>query len=297
MIQKIVILGAGRIGKAIGRTLEINPGHQVEYWDANPIMVPDQKSLEQIIPMADFIFFCIPSQTINGACLSISSLIKKQAVLGAFTKGIELKTLKTIDQMLCESLPDNPFAFFGGPMLAEEIENNLGGVAVVATDRKTFKKIKRLFSTTLIKLEYAKDIKAIAVASVLKNIYALSLGIADGLGWGTNIKGWLTAKAIKEMMMIAKILKINPKVILGSAGIGDFIATAFSPYSRNRASGEMIVKNGKCDTPGEGIISLPPLLDLLKNDTKKMPLLRTLTEVIINKKDAKEKFEELLKNY
>ena len=80
------------------------------------------------------------------------------------------------------------------------------------------------------------------MAGVLKNIYAIVLGIADGLEFDGNAKGWIAARATNEMLAIAETLGADKKIMLGTAGLADFIATAYSPYSRNREIGDEILR-------------------------------------------------------
>jgi len=65
----------------------------------------------------------------------------------------------------------------------------------------------------------------------LKNIYALLLGMADGLGTTDNRKGYLTAKATNEMADIIEILGAKKETAFSVAGLGDLVATGFSECS------------------------------------------------------------------
>jgi glycerol-3-phosphate dehydrogenase (NAD(P)+) len=103
------------------------------------------------------------------------------------------------------------------------------------------------------------DPSSLSLASILKNIYAMALGVADGLGASENEKGWIASVAIKEMVNIATLLKADAQIILGAGGAGDLIATGYSGYSRNRGIGAEIARAGVCHLQGEGIASLPSL--------------------------------------
>ena len=89
------------------------------------------------------------------------------------------------------------------------------------------------------------------------------------------------------MLGIAEALGADKKVILGTAGLADFVATAYSPYSRNREVGNQIVKNGKCDLKGEGTVSLPPLIARLGARAGQFPLLNAIKSIAIDCKPAK----------
>ena len=180
-------------------------------------------------------------------------------------------------------------------MLAEELEQGKIGAGLVATkDIETYEKILSLFQGTNIRLEYSPDVHGVAMASVLKNIYSLTLGIADGLGWDGNAKGWLTKKAFEEMVSIGTFLGVREETILGLGGLGDFVATGFSEYSLNREVGETLVRTGKIPKRSEGTSSLPSLTHLVGNRLPSLVLLASLEEIVLKQKGAALIFNNLI---
>ena len=135
-----------------------------------------------------------------------------------------------------------------------------------------------------------------ALAGVLKNIYAVALGISDGLGVSGNEKGWVTAAATKEMVDVATALGADPKIILGAAGVGDLIATGYSVHSRNREVGIEIVATGKCNIRGEGLNSLPFLMARLGEKARAFPLMTLVNRIGIACEPARPAFEEYFKS-
>ncbi|MDI6821237.1 MAG: hypothetical protein QMD65_03665 [Patescibacteria group bacterium] len=313
--KKIVIIGAGEIGRAIEKVLQNKSGIHIDLWDKNPAKVPGQKPLAEIVPLADFLFLCVPSwamREVLNSVLAISNGVNKKTIVISLAKGIEEKTLKTTDEILKELLPNNTaYALLIGPMLAEELMQEMAGIGVVASkDRKAFDKIKTLFIDTNLKLEYSADVRGVALAGALKNIYAIGLGIIDSFNLGGNFKGWFVQKAIKEMAEIIGILGGDKKTVFSPAGLGDLIATGFSPYSRNRQLGDELVSSHVKDLDvkmkSEGIVSLPSIIKLLApyttccctgfaphNKLSAFPILQALEEIIIQHKNAKEIFEKL----
>ena len=199
---------------------------------------------------------------------------------------------KTMTELFDELFSGNqarPFAVVGGPMLAEEIVAGKGAVAVFASKQSSALDMCRaLFASPdrssennvagsvgvesansesidegraalNIRTEFLNDPSSLSLASVLKNIYAVTLGVADGLGASENEKGWIASVAIKEMVNIATLLKADTQIILGAGGVGDLIATGYSGYSRNRGIGAEIARTGVCHLQGEGMVSLPSL--------------------------------------
>lgn len=294
-MQAISIIGAGEIGTAIARLIQ-RPGFEVELWDKDVGRIPQQKSLEDILPASSIIFLCVPSWAVRSVLSSALPFLPKDAVVVSLAKGIEVETRKTMDQVMEESLPPGTrYALLGGPLLAEELALGMLGIGVIGTKEKaTFDQIHTVFDVSILRLEWLDDPHLTALLGVLKNIYAIVLGIAGGLEWGLNAKGWLTALAIREMNNIVQALHGENKNVINTAGIGDFIATAYSPYSRNRKFGQQIVKTGTGDLKSEGCVALPSLIALLGKQASSFPMLIALHQIIFEHQDAKTTFEQLV---
>ncbi len=292
--SSVVIIGAGEIGSAIGGLLKKKDVH-VDLWDKNIDIVKYQKTLTEIIPSADFLFFCVPSPAMIEAVRTALPHLNKLTIVVSLSKGIEESSKDTMDKLLERILPDGQnFAILGGPMLAEELSKGMAGIGVVSVKEKdTFIKLAELFEDTNLFVEYSDDTYGVALASVLKNIYAIALGIADGLNWGDNQKGWLVTKSLQEMAKIAVTLGCKEEVIYGTAGLGDLIATGYSPHSRNRQVGEEIIKTGQY-LQSEGYRALPVIIDLLGEKRLGLRVLFALKQVFLEKQNAKTIFGQFL---
>lgn len=291
-VDKVTIIGAGEIGQAIGKILKTKA--QIDFWDKDPKKVKNQKTLADAVKNANFLFFCVNAGNIREAATSAKPYINKKTIIVSLAKGLEEKTWHPAAQILSELLPDNRLAALGGPMLAEELKKGLPGFGLVGTkDTKTFKELSKLFSNTKITIWYADDINGIALAGVLKNIYAIALGIAQGLSWGDNQKGTLVAAAVMEMNLILRSFGAKPELAFSFAGLGDLVATGSSPNSLNREVGIYLGKGKSIKKPSEGYRALPGIIKLLKG-TKNLPILNALEKIILKKQAAKKVFAELM---
>lgn len=292
--QKICIIGAGKIGQTVGKILK-NRGHKILFWDKDITKVPGQKPLDRIVISADFVFFCIPSWTVRETMARIARDLNKDAIVILLAKGIEEKTNKTMDALLGEFLSRERIVILGGAMLAEELENDLGGVGVAGTrSKKIYNQLAELFRGTDLIIEHSSDMRGVAFAGVFKNIYAIALGIADGLHWGNNKKGALAAKAVGEMAEIIKIFGGQKETAYSAAGLGDLLATGYSPYSRNRRVGDELVKAGKCCLESEGSRALPGIAALLRRKKYNLPLFTALEDILVRNKNAKSILENFI---
>lgn len=292
--EHILILGAGAIGLAIEKILG-GKKYQIELWDKDTSKVPGQKLLADAAGSADVIFLCIPSSVVREALSLIKPNLTEKKIIVSLSKGIEAATGKTMDEVLSEILPaGQPFALLSGPMLAQEFMHGKHGSAVVASaDAAARKMLADLFADTILRTEPSDDVRGVALVGVLKNIYAIALGIADGLGWGENEKGRLVASATSEMAEIACLLGGTAGAALSCAGLGDLVATGFSVSSFNHRCGDSIAKTGTI-LSCEGVSSMPSLAGKVA-DIKPFPIFAALKSIIVERADAKRAFESLVR--
>jgi len=289
----VAIVGAGELGRAIGFLLK-EKNIAAEFWDADPAVVPGQRPLAELIPAVDHVLFSVPSWAMRAAVTGVLPYLKPDATVVSFAKGIEKDSLQTMAEMVPTLLPPTqPFMVVGGPMLAAEIVAGNDAIGVFASkNAAALAWANDAFVGEHFRVETTPDTASVALAGVLKNIYAVALGIADGLGVSGNEKGWVTAAATKEMVDAATALGADPKIILGAAGVGDLIATGYSVHSRNREVGMVIVATGKCDIRGEGLSSLPFLMARLGEKAQAFPLMMLVNRIGIACEPARPAFEE-----
>ena len=287
----IAIVGAGQLGSAIGTLLK-KKGVVPLFWDADPAKVPDQKSLEDTIRGARCVLFCVPSWALWKAARDAAPFLTPGAPVVCFAKGMEAESGKTMSELMVEVLPaDQPLVMVGGPMLASDLMSGKKAIGVFAsTNKDALWALSDLFSTADFAVELSDDPFSVSLSGVLKNIYAVGIGMVDGLGLGEDEKGWLASVAIREMLEIADMLHADGKIVLGTAGIGDFIATAWSSSSQNHQIGVEIGIAGICSKRGEGLSSISALIKRLGGSAA-FPLLTLISTVGIDCKPARPAFE------
>lgn len=293
---RIAIIGAGELGRALESRF-IEKSASVKVWDRDVAkrnaLPTGVNSPEEATDRAAYVFFAVPSWAMRSALGTVMPAIPPATAVVSLAKGIEKDTGKTMSELLDELLPRfQPRAVVGGPMLAEELEAGKGGVAVVASkDEILRRKLCDLFAAPDLQAEPSNDPFSVSLAGALKNVYAISLGIADGLGLSSDKKGWLAARALDEMTSVAKRLGADADVVLGTAGAADLIATGYSEYSRNHAVGHEIATKGTCPLESEGASSLPPLMERLGPGAATFPLLSVIRSIAIECKPARDMIE------
>ncbi len=154
---------------------------------------------------------------------------------------------------------DNYFTIMG-PCHAEEVAaERLSYLTFSGTKQAATKAIAGNFATPYINTIINHDIYGVQYAAILKNIYAVTAGMAHGLGYGDNFLSVLIANSADEMAGFLRKAGIrNIKVGVHTAGgglhakkspnyaasvyLGDLLVTCYSLFSRNRNFGALIGK-------------------------------------------------------
>lgn len=260
--HNIIIIGAGTIGTALGNTLAKKRDYQVKLLSIENDVVESinetrfnakyfpniklSKFLKAATDVsalneANIVFLAIPSDVTVDYTLSISEHFQKDAILLNMAKGFS-KGHKTITESLSKKLA-NPICSFKGPTFARELINKLPTAFTVGSEHIEHNAIfSDLFSGTPIHVDFTTDVNGVELLSILKNIYAISMGIVDAHFNSANLRFLFLTKAFNEMKDI--LLKYGGKenTMFKYCGYGDFSLTALNDLSRNRTLGLLIGK-------------------------------------------------------
>ena len=131
------------------------------------------------------------------------------------------------------------------------------------------------------------DILGIELGGALKNVIALAAGVADGLGYGDNIKAALITRGISEISRLGVAMGGKKETFGGLTGIGDLIVTCASMHSRNRRAGILIGKGYTVEEAMkevkmvvEGVYSAKAALQLSKKYQVELPIIEQVAAVL-----------------
>ncbi|MEX2055105.1 MAG: NAD(P)H-dependent glycerol-3-phosphate dehydrogenase [Candidatus Andersenbacteria bacterium] len=293
MKPRLLIIGVGRMGDALIRVIAPTQQAEIAIFDNDTTKYTAAFPLTELAANADFIFLCIPASAVRAVITEIKNHLSPEAVVVSLVKGLD-ESGKSMNEILVELLPrSEQSAILAGPMLSGELLQGQTAYGLVATAPTTYEKLQALFKPTLVHVEYSADRQGTSIAGVLKNVYAIGLGIASALNLGANTQGKLVTQAIKEMTALIPQLGGEAATVLSLAGLGDLVATGSSSHSRNRTVGEELIQNGHATTQSEGLVSLP-LLTKRVSDLTPYPLLKTINEVVTSGADARRTFANVL---
>ncbi len=294
-MTKIAIIGAGELGQALGKILPSGL-YKIAYWDSDEAKLAELgfagSSLPETLLNAQFVFLCIPSWHVKEFLAFARHYWPSQTTLIFLSKGIDGGTGNLPFELAPKFLPTGVnFAVLSGAMIAEEIKIGRFGACLVASKSLTVTdKIIELFKGTNILALPSRDVNGVAWSGVLKNIYAVGLGITEGIGWTINERGLLFAQSLEEILRLMKILGGKKETFLLSPTLADFVTTSFDNNSSNHQVGFELGRDGETNKKSEGLESLASLLDRLGKKAEAFPVLQNLAKIIIARDDPKKVF-------
>ena len=198
--------------------------------------------LDEVVRDADIVILATPSAYLKNFLEPLTVSLRDKFVVSAI-KGIVPGDYKTVVEYIHDryALSYKQLGIVTGPSHAEEVSRGrLSYLTVVCTDPENARLLGTMFATDYIRLSYSTDLYGIEYAAILKNIYALAVGIAVGLGYGDNFLSVLIANSAGEMTRFLKESYPAERDTLVSGYLGDLLVTCYSVYSRNRRLGLLI---------------------------------------------------------
>ena len=239
---------------------------------------------------ADLVVFAVPAQTLRASLASWAPLIPPGALQVSLLKGIELGSAKRMSEVIMEVLgvPQSQVAVVSGPNLAREIaERQIAASVVACSDESGARLLQRACHTGYFRAYSNTDVTGCELGGTVKNIIAIAVGIAVGLGLGDNTKATLITRGLAEMARLGEAVGADPRTFAGLAGMGDLVATCSSPLSRNRTFGQhlgqgMTAVQARTVTSQtvEGITSCEPVLELARKHGAEMPISEAVAALI-----------------
>ena len=227
--------------------------------------------------------------------------LPSSAVMVSLMKGVELGTLKRMSEVVAEvtGAGSERIAVVSGPNLSHEIAQREPAASVVAcADEDVAKQVQHLVHGPAFRPYTSVDVVGCELGGAYKNVVALSVGMAVGLGFGDNTTASVITRGLAETARLAMAMDANPLTLMGLAGLGDLVATCSSPLSRNRTFGEklglgMTTEEIVASTRqvAEGTKSCSSLLELARKVGVDAPIAEHVEAVVDGRMTAPEMME------
>jgi glycerol-3-phosphate dehydrogenase (NAD(P)+) len=326
MSERIAVLGAGSWGTALANLLA-GKGHDVTVWsyerdvadaiNANhenprylsgiplaPTLRADAE-LERAVRATPVIVSVSPAQHVRRVLAQAAPAMPADALLVSASKGIEMKSLRTMAQVATEVLPKPVAAsacYISGPSFALEVARGLATAVTIAShDAEAAARAQQLFQTSFFRVYTSEDVTGVELGGSLKNVIAIAAGMAVGLGLGHNATAALITRGLAEMMRLGVALGANPLTLSGLAGMGDLILTCTGDLSRNRHVGMELGRGralaevlAEMTMIAEGVDTTRAAHALAQREDIEMPIVSEVHAVLFEDRPAREALEKLM---
>ncbi len=262
----VAVFGAGSWGTALAIQLSRN-GLQVNLWGHRPDHIErliregenaaylpgieldknirPTTSIEDCLRGAQIALIAIPSKTFREFLRSLKPRIPPDMPVFWASKGFEIESGKFLHQLVCEELPGHRYGVVSGPTFAVEVARGLPAAITCAGDDDTAtSRFAELLHGNRFRCYTSNDVIGVELGGALKNILAIAVGAADGLGFGANTRAALMTRGLSEVMRLGNSLGARRETLMGLAGLGDLILTCTDNQSRNRRFG-LAIGEGK----------------------------------------------------
>jgi glycerol-3-phosphate dehydrogenase (NAD(P)+) len=244
----------------------------------------------------------VPSTALRQVAAEMAQRIEPRAVVVCATKGIEVDTLFTMDEILSRLLPPRqPLVMLGGPSFAREVGLGLPtAVTVASRDPLANHTAAEAFHGGFFRVYDTDDVIGVELGAALKNVMAIACGVSDGAGLGTNARAALITRGLSEMSRVAVARGANPLTMMGLAGLGDLVLTCTGDLSRNRRVG-LGLGQGKSlqavlaelGQVAEGVVTARSAWQLAQREGVDMPITEQVYRMLYEDKPVGEVLRDL----
>lgn len=258
--NRIVVAGGGVFGTAMAERLAwntdnsvvihsiekevvetINSQHRnVKYFPTRFLNMNLSASSDySVFSDADAVFLVIPSKAI----VSFSREMKKytgsnEPLIINLAKG-----MSDDGAFITEKIPFRNTASMKGPSFAIEVLNGLPTAFTFGGVESDYLYVRdQLFPGTSLMLDHTDDVRGVELTSILKNMYAIAIGLVSGRYSSPNVDFLVYTKAVNEIRGFLRMFDCDPETIFRYCAIGDLGLTGLNDLSRNRTLGMLIGK-------------------------------------------------------
>lgn len=252
---------------------------------------------------ADTILLITPAAYLKSSLSDLRVSLKDKFVISAI-KGIIPDENQFVTDYLKKTygLSGAQVCFISGPTHAEEVSHGrLTYLTLACSNVGKARAFGEKLQTPFLKVNYVRGMRYLEHAAVLKNIYAVMVGIAVGLGYGDNFISVLVSNCIKEMFFLLDPKSVNDLTKFNPSNFfGDLLASCYSSHSRNRQFGVLIGRGNTVKTAlnemtmvAEGYFASAMLPNMTDEQRKQMPIAMTVYQVLYQDMPVRKALKDL----
>lgn len=315
-MTRLAVLGAGSWGTTFAQVLA-DAGNDVVLWARRqdvareiaqhhtnrtylsgrvlPEAITATSRITEAIEGADGLVIAVPAQALRGTLTAWREQPELAAGLPAvpvlsLTKGIERGTDARISEVLIQAggAREDLVGVLSGPNLSAEIaERRPCGSVVAAPHEDLAGTFARWCDAPYLRAYTSTDVMGVEIAGAVKNVVAIAVGAAAGLGHGHNTTASLITRGLAEITRLGVALGGKRETFAGLAGMGDLVATCASPLSRNHRLGLALGRGldieqavAEVGQTAEGVATARAVADLAERLDVDMPITRSVVAVV-----------------
>lgn len=167
---------------------------------------------------ADFLVLSIPAQSLRANLASWAAHIGSDTVIVSLMKGIEQGSHLRASQIITEvaGVSAERVAVLSGPNLAREIMDGQPAAATIACpDEHAAHRFQRACRTGYFRPYTSTDVIGCELGGAVKNVIALAVGIASGMGLDDNATAMLITRGLAETARLAVAMGAHPATSQG----------------------------------------------------------------------------------
>jgi glycerol-3-phosphate dehydrogenase (NAD(P)+) len=308
-MSKVSVFGAGAWGSTMAQVLsdagnevllwgrsadviaEINSAHTNSKYLASHTLPADIKAttdLQEAFDFSDTYILAIPAQQLRSTLQEWKPYFSADSIIVSTLKGIEISTHMRMTEVIDDVLGSHKVALITGPNLADELVlRQPAGAVAAAPTMELAESIRDLFRTPYYRVYTSIDVMGCELASAIKSVIALAVGISIGMGFGENTQAMLITRGLNEVARLCAAHGSDPLSAAGLAGMGDLVASCGSPLSRNRTFGEAVGRSGSMATARaevaktvEGVASAGAVVEIAHRVGVEVPVIEAVAEIV-----------------
>jgi len=320
--RNISVVGAGAWGTALAEVIS-RQGNQVNLWakelsvtksinsnNENSMYLPDIKLSKLIIAFnnieqitnCDLMLMVTPAQYIRQTLEDIKKTLNENLPIVICSKGIELKTLNLMSEIVKEIIPNNPLSILSGPSFAIDVVNNKPTAVTLACENENIgKSIAESISLPTFRPYLSDDIIGAQIGGATKNVIAIAAGVVEGQNLGDSARAATIARGFSEISRLAIAIGGKEETLGGLSGMGDLLLTCNSKTSRNYSLGIKLGKGLSIEEATEGLSSIAEgmysskaIVNLSKKHNIDMPITNAVNDLIEKNNSLDEIISNLL---
>lgn len=281
---------------------EINLSHEIRNTSISD-RIRATSDMSEFCDKVRLIFPAVPSKNFSSMISDFSPFLRPYHMMIHCTKGFDIMEtrsdeeannsiagpkIRTMSEVILEESVVRRVGCLAGPNLAKEIQEGYPTASVIASPYNELIEMGQLaLNSDSFFVFGSHDMRGAELAGALKNIIALGTGMLDGRSMGKNIQAMLITRGLREMIYLGKAIGSDSRAFLGTAGIGDLIATATSSKSRNYSVGfrlgqgeELDAILSDMDEVAEGVRTLKIAKTLAERYSVQVPIMNVLHKVV-----------------